>query len=299
MRRAPLVLALLAVAGAAGGYFACSRSFGTGGRSGRRVDRNARPALVEGPAAYTLAPAESLAARLLGGLPAGAEPILRVFTPLPPGAEFTLDSPSELRVAGGDAGAKGAFDALDGMAGALLALAEAPGIPPAFAESLRAAIDRLEKAADGEFEHPMRATFQHGKVPMLKLDYYGTGLALSDRGDPHLDSKRPRFATGVRILVNRIEGAAKSPGAPPEIASGLVTLAGDGVHGTGAGSEFGLSATMSLPLGALFALDRAPSAGIGLGPDGSIVVFGFAAEVERLPPNPKLLAAILAVLRRI
>ena len=104
MRPKSLVIVLLAVGTILGGWFLFSPG-GSGPRAGRRLHRDARPPLVEGPAASLILPSESLLLRYFGSAADGDDLLLRVFSPLPPGAEWTGESPKEMRVVGSSTGA--------------------------------------------------------------------------------------------------------------------------------------------------------------------------------------------------
>ena len=297
-RRAPLALALLATGAVACGLLLTLAACGPEAKpeAKRRINRSFDPAPLEGPAAFVPVPGQSLLARFLGAVPPDAERTARVFTPL--AEECTGACPPELHVTGGDAGAKAAFEALDGIAGLVEGLAAAPGMDPGLSRALRAALDRLERAANGELDHPMRVLFMSGRIPGLASAYHSTGVAFYDRADPFLDTDKPHFATGARLIVNRIEGDPSAESGPSKIVRGIVDVAGEGVRGRGAGDEVGLVTSMKMPIGSHFRPDPARGAGAGLGPDGAIVVYGVGETHTTLPPSPKLTAAFLALLRR-
>jgi hypothetical protein len=289
MSRRRLLLACAVAGIAAVGAYAFASTRGTGSE---------RTAATSGgaDAAGDLASSAGLFARLTGlGAPTG-DLVVRLFSPHAAVEECVDRCPPELRLVPGAEGARLARRAFEGIAAQVEALAKQPGLEREFAATLGTTIEELRRSAEGKSDRGLRVLLVRGAEGVPRGAAYGVGLSLSDLHDDYFDRNRARKGGGMRILVNRIQGA----GDPGEVLGGVIELGGDGVGGTSKAIDLEEVRALRHPLGLHFRDENVPVVGIALSPGGDVFTYGYWGDgLRRLPPDPALREAIEAVLRRL
>jgi len=222
----------------------------------------------------------------------------------PRATERLDDCPLALRVVRGEAGARGGVAIAESLGPNLLALADAPGIPPRLADWIRdgAVMFRghASRSAEEEARQPLRVLFIGMPRPDVAPATWSVGLAVYDVNDVHFDATEPlaEARAAGRILVSRVETQAADGGtrlvagaleiAPvrvPRLRRALPPIRSD--LGAVFGSLWGHFRDLPEELGGLY-----------LAPDGTVQAFDRDLRLHPLPQSPALKKALRLVLQR-
>jgi hypothetical protein len=293
----------LAVATAGVIVFVAREKDSNGARDGARPQgRSAARTQVDagGGGAESFAATAGLFDRLTRVRAPMSDLVIRLFSPHPVVEECVDQCPPQLRMVGGAEGYQLAWEAAEGIADDVEILANDPGLDPELGATIAATVRALRRSAEGTTNRGLRALLVRGVEGIPAGASHGIGLSLSDMHDRYFDHHRPPRGGGVRILVNRIEGAARSAAERDEAVAGVIELAGDGVGGGSRVVDLEQVRFLRHPLGLHFTGERAPVVGLALDRAGDVFVYGYRGEgLRRLPRDDAVRGAIEAVLRRL
>jgi hypothetical protein len=223
--------------------------------------------------------------------------VIRLFSPFPAVEECLERCPPQMRLVGGREGHQLAWEAAEGIADGVERLAAEPALDREFGATMRTTVAALRRSAEGTTGRGLRALLVRGVDGVPAGSAYGIGLSLSDKHDAYFDHHRAPRGDGVRMLVNRVQGAEVEGVEAP--VSGVIEFAGDGVGGGGRDLHERVR-PLRHPLGLHFGLERASVVGLALDADGEVYVYNYWGDpLRRLPRDPALRRAIEGVLRRL